>query len=139
MTNEMKALSKLHACEGLWLTHAPVPEIGPDDVLIRIKKTGICGTDIHIWNWDDWAAGTVPVPMIIGHEFAGEIVELGRNVTDLKIGQRCSGEGHLIGKTSRQRDAESHALNARLVVMLANEVGDVARLKALLAEARGLD
>lgn len=102
MSNQMKALSKSEPREGLWMTRAPVPEIGPDDVLIKINKTGICGTDIHIWNWDSWAQNTVPVPLITGHEFAGEIVELGRNVTDLVIGQRCSGEGHLIGKTSRQ-------------------------------------
>lgn len=100
--NTMTALAKSKPEEGLWMVQAPVPEIGPDDVLIRINKTGICGTDIHIWNWDDWAAATVPVPMITGHEFAGEIVELGRNVTDLRIGQRCSGEGHLIGRDSRQ-------------------------------------
>ena len=98
----MKALVKAKADVGLWLEDRPVPEIGPDDVLIRVRKTGICGTDIHIWNWDDWAAKTVPVPLVTGHEFAGEIVELGRNVTDLKIGQRCSGEGHLIGHQSRQ-------------------------------------
>ena len=133
MTNEMKALSKLHACEGLWLTHAPVPEIGPDDVLIRIKKTGICGTDIHIWNWDDWAAGTVPVPMIIGHEFAGEIVELGRNVTDLKIGQRCSGEGHLIGKTSRQSRAGKFHLDPATRGIGVNEQGAFAEYLKLPA------
>jgi threonine 3-dehydrogenase len=102
MTNQMKALAKTKPEPGLDMTHAPVPEIGPDDVLIRINKTGICGTDIHIWDWDEWAAKTVPVPLITGHEFAGEIVELGRNVTDLALGQRVSGEGHLIGKHSRQ-------------------------------------
>ena len=105
MINEMKALEKSKPEVGLWMTHAPVPEIGPDDVLIKIRKTGICGTDIHIWNWDTWAQHTVPVPMITGHEFAGEIVELGRDVTDLEIGQRCSGEGHLIGHHSRQARA----------------------------------
>lgn len=123
MTNEMKALSKLHPREGLWMIHAPVPEIGPDDVLIRVNKTGICGTDIHIWNWDDWAASTVPVPMITGHEFAGEIVELGRNVTDLKIGQRCSGEGHLIGKTSRQSRAGKFHLDPATRGIGVNEQG----------------
>ncbi|NBD31060.1 MAG: L-threonine 3-dehydrogenase [Alphaproteobacteria bacterium] len=105
MTNMMAALEKSRPEPGLWKVEAPVPEIGPDDVLIRINKTGICGTDIHIWNWDDWAAHTVPFPMITGHEFAGEIVELGRNVTGLEIGQRCSGEGHLIGHDSRQSRA----------------------------------
>ncbi|MFC3612244.1 L-threonine 3-dehydrogenase [Lutimaribacter marinistellae] len=101
----MKALEKSKPEEGLWMVEAPVPEIGPDDVLIRINKTGICGTDIHIWNWDEWAAHTVPVPLITGHEFAGEIVEIGRDVTGLEIGQRCSGEGHLIGTESRQSRA----------------------------------
>ena len=105
MTNEMNALVKAHAREGLWLQTAPMPEVGPDDVLIRINKTGICGTDIHIWNWDEWAQKTVPVPLITGHEFAGEIVELGRNVEGLTLGQRCSGEGHLIGTKSRQSRA----------------------------------
>ncbi|MFD1795985.1 L-threonine 3-dehydrogenase [Paracoccus aurantiacus] len=105
----MKALVKAKAEEGLWLQNEPVPEIGPGDVLIRIRKTGICGTDVHIWNWDEWAQRTVPVPMITGHEFAGEIVELGRDVTDLRVGQRVSGEGHLIGKTSRQsRSGQFH-------------------------------
>lgn len=102
LPNTMKALQKSRPEEGLWMVQAPVPELGPDDVLIRINATGICGTDIHIWNWDDWAAATVPVPMITGHEFAGEIVEIGRNVTGLQIGQRCSGEGHVVGTESRQ-------------------------------------
>jgi threonine 3-dehydrogenase len=105
MTNMMSALEKSRPEPGLWKIAAPVPEIGPDEVLIRVNKTGICGTDIHIWNWDDWAAHTMPVPMITGHEFAGEIVDLGRNVNGLEIGQRCSGEGHLIGHDSRQSRA----------------------------------
>ncbi|APE45016.1 L-threonine 3-dehydrogenase [Sulfitobacter alexandrii] len=133
MTNEMMALSKLHPREGLWLTHAPVPEIGPDDVLIRIKKTGICGTDIHIWNWDDWAAGTVPVPMITGHEFAGEIVEVGRNVEGLEIGQRCSGEGHLIGKQSRQSRAGKFHLDPATRGIGVNEQGAFAEYLRLPA------
>ena len=101
----MRALMKTRAAAGLDMVSAPVPEIGPDDVLIRVKKTGVCGTDVHIWNWDEWAARTVPVPLITGHEFAGEIVELGRDVTSLSLGQRVSGEGHLIGTTSRQSRA----------------------------------
>lgn len=105
----MKALVKTGPGEGLALQDRPVPQIGPSDVLIRVRKTGICGTDVHIWNWDEWAARTVPAPMIIGHEFAGEIVELGRDVTGLTLGQRCSGEGHLIGHTSRQsRSGQFH-------------------------------
>ena len=132
-TNEMKALAKLHPREGLWMTHAPVPEIGPDDVLIKINKTGICGTDIHIWNWDDWAAGTVPVGLITGHEFAGEIVELGRNVEGLEIGQRCSGEGHLIGKQSRQSRAGKFHLDPATRGIGVNEQGAFAQYLRLPA------
>jgi len=102
MTNQMIALAKSKPEPGLWKVDAPIPEIGPDDVLVKINKTGICGTDIHIWDWDAWASATVPVPIITGHEFAGEIVDMGRNVSGLKLGQRCSGEGHLIGTESRQ-------------------------------------
>ncbi|OUS07661.1 L-threonine 3-dehydrogenase [Rhodobacterales bacterium 52_120_T64] len=98
----MKALVKSKAEEGLWMERRPIPEIGPNDVLIKINKTGICGTDIHIWNWDAWSRKAVPLDLITGHEFVGEIVEVGRNVDDLSIGQRCTGEGHLIGNHSRQ-------------------------------------
>lgn len=123
MTNEMKALVKAKAEPGLWMEHRPVPEIGPDDVLIRIRKTGICGTDIHIWNWDDWAARTVPVGLITGHEFAGEIVDMGRNVAGLSIGQRCSGEGHLIGRHSRQSRAGKFHLDPETRGIGVNEPG----------------
>ena len=133
MTNQMKALAKSKPEVGLWMERAPVPEIGPDDVLIRVKKTGICGTDIHIWNWDDWAARTVPVPMITGHEFAGEIVELGRNVTDLALGQRCSGEGHLIGKTSRQSRSGKFHLDPATRSIGVNEQGAFAEFLRLPA------
>ncbi len=133
MNNEMKALVKAHPREGLWMQSAPVPEIGPDDVLIRINKTGICGTDIHIWNWDEWAANTVPVPMITGHEFAGEIVEMGRNVEGLSLGQRCSGEGHLIGKTSRQSRAGKFHLDPATRGIGVNEQGAFAQYLRLPA------
>jgi threonine 3-dehydrogenase len=111
----------------------PVPEIGPDDVLIRIRQTGICGTDIHIWNWDEWAARTVPVPLITGHEFAGEIVEMGRNVEGLSIGQRCSGEGHLIGKQSRQSRAGKFHLDPATRGIGVNEPGAFAQYLRLPA------
>jgi threonine 3-dehydrogenase len=133
MTNEMKALVKAKAEPGLWMQTRPVPEIGPDDVLIRITKTGICGTDIHIWNWDAWAARTVPVPLVTGHEFAGEIVELGRNVTDLKIGQRCSGEGHLIGHHSRQSRSGKFHLDPETRGIGVNEPGAFAQYLRLPA------
>ncbi|MEO9827514.1 MAG: L-threonine 3-dehydrogenase [Paracoccaceae bacterium] len=133
MTNQMKALAKTKPAPGLDMTHAPVPEIGPDDVLIRVNKTGICGTDIHIWDWDDWAAKTVPVPLITGHEFAGEIVELGRNVTDLTLGQRVSGEGHLIGKHSRQSRSGKFHLDPETRGIGVNEQGAFAEYLKLPA------
>jgi threonine 3-dehydrogenase len=133
MTNMMAALEKSRPEPGLWRVEAPVPEIGPDDVLIRVNKTGICGTDIHIWNWDDWAAHTVPVPMITGHEFAGEIVELGRHVTGLEIGQRCSGEGHLIGHDSRQARAGKFHLDPGTRGIGVNEQGAFAEYLRLPA------
>lgn len=97
----MKALSKLKSEPGIWMTDAPVPEVGPEEVLVKVNKTGICGTDVHIYNWDEWAQQTVPVPMITGHEYAGEIVAAGSEVNNLKIGQRVSGEGHVVGMNSR--------------------------------------
>jgi threonine 3-dehydrogenase len=101
MTRTMKALVKAKAEPGLWMQEVPVPEIGPDDVLVKVTRTGICGTDLHIYKWDNWAQGAVPVPMTIGHEYSGTIAELGANVTHLKLGQRVSGEGHVIGFKSR--------------------------------------
>ncbi|MBD1204961.1 MAG: L-threonine 3-dehydrogenase [Rhodobacteraceae bacterium] len=129
----MKALVKARPEPGLWMETRPVPEIGPDDVLIRIRKTGICGTDIHIWNWDDWAARTVPVPLVTGHEFAGEIVEIGRNVEGLTIGQRCSGEGHLIGRQSRQSRAGKFHLDPATRGIGVNEQGAFAEYLRLPA------
>jgi threonine 3-dehydrogenase len=93
----MRALAKLRPEPGIWMTQADIPPCGADDVLIGVKRTAICGTDIHIYNWDAWAAATIPIPMITGHEFGGEIVEVGTAVTrDLKIGQRVSAEGHIV-------------------------------------------
>ncbi len=97
----MKALVKQKPEPGLWLGDEPVPSIGPDDVLVKVHKTGICGTDVHIFNWDEWAQKTIPTPMTIGHEYSGEIAALGANVKRLKVGQRVSGEGHVIGMRSR--------------------------------------
>ena len=98
----MKALGKTRAEPGIWEMTAPVPECGPDDVLLKITHTAICGTDIHIYNWDAWAQKAIPVPMITGHEFAGEIVAIGARVTrPLKIGQRVSGEGHVVHMDSQ--------------------------------------
>src|SRR5262249_6547014 len=92
----MKALVKRKAESGLWLEDVPRPEIGINDVLIRVDRTGICGTDVHIYNWDAWAQRTIPVPMAVGHEFIGEIVEVGSNVADFAPGDIVSGEGHVV-------------------------------------------
>jgi threonine 3-dehydrogenase len=92
----MKALVKSKAEPGLWLEDVPQPEIGVNDVLIRVERTGICGTDLHIYKWDDWARKTIPVPMVVGHEFAGEIVAVGSNVADFHPGEIVSGEGHVV-------------------------------------------
>lgn len=91
----MKALCKLKAEPGVWMADIPMPEIGHNDVLIKIHKTAICGTDVHIYNWDKWAQATVPIPIQIGHEFVGEIVAMGAEVAGLQIGDRVSGEGHI--------------------------------------------
>src|ERR1700761_4906195 len=89
----MKALVKEHAERGLSLQDVPVPEIGINDVLIRVDRTGICGTDVHIYKWDAWAQKTIPVPLVVGHEFVGEIAEVGSNVKDFFPGEGGSGEG----------------------------------------------
>ncbi|MEQ8637829.1 L-threonine 3-dehydrogenase [Gimesia maris] len=92
----MKALVKKESKPGLWLEDVPVPTIGINDVLIKVDRTGICGTDVHIYKWDDWAQKTIPVPMVVGHEFVGEIVEVGSNVVDYTPGEIVSGEGHVV-------------------------------------------
>ncbi len=92
----MKALVKSRPEAGLWMEDVPVPEIGINDVLIRVERASICGTDVHIYNWDAWAQRTIPVPMVIGHEFAGRVVKVGSNVSDFFPGDLVSGEGHVV-------------------------------------------
>jgi len=92
----MKALVKRHSRQGLWLEDAPDPKIGINDVLIKIARTAICGTDMHIYNWNSWAQATITVPMVVGHEFVGHIVDVGSNVNDFRPGQLVSGEGHVV-------------------------------------------
>src|SRR3954467_11107680 len=96
MSNMMRALVKARPEIGLWMENVPVPEPGPNDVLIRVKKSAICGTDLHIWNWDAWAQKTIPVPMVVGHEFVGEVVSVGSNVVDFQAGEIVSAEGHVV-------------------------------------------
>jgi len=91
----VRALVKAKAEPGIWMQDVPMPEIGPNDVLIKVRKASICGTDVHIWNWDPWAQKTITVPMVIGHEFMGEIAKLGDEVTGFQVGDRVSGEGHI--------------------------------------------
>jgi threonine 3-dehydrogenase len=91
----MRALVKARAERGLWLQDVPEPEYGINDVLIRVRRTGICGTDVHIYQWDEWAQQTIPVPMVIGHEFVGEIAAVGANISDFRVGDLVSGEGHV--------------------------------------------
>jgi threonine 3-dehydrogenase len=92
----MRALIKAEAGKGLWLEDVPEPEMGINDVLIRVRKTGICGTDLHIYGWDAWAQKTIPVPMVVGHEFVGEVARFGSNVSDFQLGDLVSGEGHVV-------------------------------------------
>ena len=92
---KMKALSKLHAEKGIWMTEAEVPQPGHNDILIKVRKTAICGTDMHIYHWDEWSQNTIPVPMIVGHEYVGEVVGYGEEVRGFEVGDRVSGEGHI--------------------------------------------
>jgi threonine 3-dehydrogenase len=109
MSNMMRALVKAKPEVGLWMENVPVPEPGPNDVLIKVKKSAICGTDVHIWNWDSWAQKTIPVPMVVGHEFVGEVAEVGSAVTKYHVGERVSGEGHIVcGKCRNCRAGRGH-------------------------------
>ncbi|WLD56620.1 L-threonine 3-dehydrogenase [Salinispirillum sp. LH 10-3-1] len=91
----MKALAKLKPEQGIWMTDVPKPEMGHNDLLIKIRKTAICGTDVHIYNWDEWSQNTIQVPLVAGHEYVGEVVDIGQEVRGFKIGDRVSGEGHI--------------------------------------------
>ncbi len=109
----MIALVKEKQEVGLWMREVPVPEVGPNDVKIKIKKTAICGTDVHIYNWNEWAQNTIVTPMTIGHEYVGEIVEMGSNVQGLEIGQRVTGEGHVVcGHCRNCRAGKGHLCRA---------------------------
>jgi len=119
----MKALVKSKAEKGIWLQEVPKPTISHNDVLIKIKKTAICGTDAHIYNWDEWAQKTIKVPMTIGHEFMGEIVEIGDEVSGLKIGQRVSGEGHITCGYCRKCRAGNQHLCRNTIGLGVNRTG----------------
>ena len=131
----MKALSKLKAERGIWMVNnAPMPEIGHNDVLIKIKKSAICGTDLHIHNWDAWAQATIPVPMVVGHEYVGEIADMGAGVTHLKKGQRVSGEGHVVCGYCRNCRAGKRHLCRNTLGVGVNRTGSFAEYLSLPAE-----
>ncbi len=127
----MKALVKSQRARGLWLEDVPEPEIGINDVLIRVIKTGICGTDLHIYEWDEWAQATIPVPMAIGHEFVGEIVAVGSNVNDFHAGEIVSGEGHVVCGRCRNCLAGRRHLCAHTMGVGVNRPGAFAQFIAL--------
>jgi threonine 3-dehydrogenase len=127
----MKALMKSRPEGGLWLEEVPVPEPGINDVLIRVLMTGICGTDLHIYHWDDWARATIPVPLVIGHEFVGEIVEVGSNVSDFAPGELVSGEGHVVCGRCRNCLAGRKHLCARTLGVGVNRPGAFAEFIVL--------
>ena len=113
----MKALVKQHAGPGFQLTDVPVPAIRDNEVLIRVRRAGVCGTDVHIYEWDDWAKGRCKPPFVVGHEFAGDVVEVGKLVTDVKIGDRVTAEGHIVcGRCLPCRTGNSHVCpNTRII------------------------
>jgi threonine 3-dehydrogenase len=127
----MKALVKRHAEPGLWLEDVPRPEIGINDVLIKVLRTGICGTDVHIFKWDAWARKTIPVPMVVGHEFVGEIVAAGSNVADFRPGDLVSGEGHVVCGRCRNCLAGRRHLCAHTMGIGVNRPGAFAEYLAL--------
>lgn len=105
MTGTMKALVKARPEKGLWLQDVPVPDIAPNEVLIKIERTAICGTDMHIYKWDEWAQKNVPVPLVVGHEYGGTVAAIGSTVKRVKVGDRVTGEGHVVGNRSRNARA----------------------------------
>lgn len=133
----MKALMKAKSEEGIWLLDTNKPEIGPNDVLIKVRRSAICGTDVHIYNWDEWAQNTIPVPMTVGHEFSGEIVEIGSEVHlehfNMKIGDRVSAEGHVTCGYCRNCRAGKRHLCRNTVGVGVNRPGSFAEYVAVPA------
>jgi len=129
----MKAIAKLERAPGLTLTEVARPEVGHNDVLIKIKKTAICGTDCHIWNWDEWAQKTLPVPLHVGHEYVGEIVEMGQEVRGFALGDRVSGEGHITCGFCRNCRAGRRHLCRNTVGVGVNRAGAFAEYLAIPA------
>ena len=131
MRKTMKALVKAKAEKGLWLQDVPIPEIAPNEVLIKIERTAICGTDMHIYKWDDWAQNNVPVPLVTGHEYGGRVAAIGSTVTRVKVGQRVTGEGHVVGRRSRNARAGKFHLDPETKGIGVNLPGAFAQYLAL--------
>ena len=129
----MKALVKSRREPGIWLEEVPEPRTGPNDVLIRVKRSAICGTDMHIYNWDNWAQRTIPVPLAVGHEYSGVIVEVGSEVRGFKIGDRVSGEGHITCGHCRNCRAGRRHLCRNTVGVGVSRAGSFAEYLALPA------
>jgi len=129
----VRALVKAKAEPGIWMQEVPEPEIGPNDVLIKVRKASICGTDIHIWNWDAWSQKTIKVPMVIGHEFMGEVAKLGAEVTGYEVGDRVSGEGHITCGHCRNCRAGKRHLCRNTVGLGVNRPGSFAEYVSLPA------
>ena len=129
----MKALSKARSEPGIWMVDADKPELGPVDVLIEVSKSAICGTDMHTYNWDEWAQQTIPVPMVVGHEFVGRVAEIGSHVEGLKVGQRVSGEGHITCGYCRNCRAGTRHLCRNTQGVGVNRPGSFAEFVALPA------
>lgn len=130
----MKTLAKAKAEPGIWMVDAPKPQVGPNDVLIKITKTAICGTDMHIYKWDEWAQKTIPVPMAVGHEYVGVVAEVGSEVRGLKVGQRVSGEGHLVCGHCRNCRAGRRHLCRNTTGVGVNRTGAFAEYLSIPAE-----
>lgn len=135
MKNSMRGLAKLKSEPGIWMTEQnPIPDIAPDEVLIRVKKSAICGTDLHIYNWDAWSQKTVPVPMITGHEYVGVVEKTGSSVKHLKIGQRVTGEGHVVCGTCRNCRAGARHLCRNTEGIGVNRQGSFAEFVSIPAD-----
>ena len=130
----MKALAKLHAEPGIWMTDAEKPEYGYNDLLIKIKKTAICGTDVHIYKWDEWSQQTIPVPMVVGHEYVGEVAAVGDGVRGFELGDRVSGEGHITCGHCRNCRAGRRHLCRNTVGVGVNRPGAFAEYLVIPAE-----
>ena len=133
MPQTMKALVKKEPAKGIWMIEVPLPEVGPNEVLIKLEKTAICGTDLHIYKWDEWSQRVIKPGLVIGHEFVGRIVEIGAGVTGYRVGQRVSAEGHIVCGVCRNCRAGRQHLCPHTVGIGVNRAGAFAEYIAMPA------